>query len=616
MNAVRCVGWGLTAVLSATLLLPLINLPVGWAPLALVIVLVLFSAVRPEQALLLFVGLQAIATTLFVAFREGSVGLRYAEALTLAFIVGWAARRCVRPTALQVDPLVRRAVAGLSAAAVASLVVDVAILIAQQPGETIPELFGRVIGREYLFSADPLVSACLFVEGLVLLLAAADACAGNLQRRVGTLRLLVVGACAGAVINLLRLVTAAMRTGDTGPALFKMLTMVRVNVNFDDVNAAGSYFAMLLFVAIGFLSTEPWFGIVGIVLTSVGLWISGSRVALAATLITAGVCTLVLRRRSGRIVLRGAVLAALAAIAITGWLWYPAGRNLDAAAATSFRMQMARAALQLTASHPIFGVGLGRFYPLSVQFASIRENAHNNFLQILAELGVPGLALFASVVTVAIRAGWSAGRSALRGAIAGTGAFLLTCLGGHPLLVGGAAYPFWVVLGIFASGAGDAMRRSRRVSIAMAAVVTFFAITLPFRVHSAIRNADLENATVGFARLWQTEQDGTRYRWADAQCAFFVPAGTRAVAIPLRLPSHGPPRVEVRIMIDRREANAVVLQQGEGWRIVRLLPARLSSSRFSRIDLDARVPDTEEPLSGPLTIISGTIMVGKPVLWP
>jgi hypothetical protein len=513
---------------------------------------------------------------------------------------------------------VLRAAVALLAAAIASLVVDAAILVAEHPGEKLADLFGRVIGRDYLFSADPLISACLFIEGLMLLITVADICAGDQQKRIATLRVLVVGACAAAVVNILRLVTAAMQARDAWAALRTLLATVRVNVNFPDVNAAGSYFALMLFAAAGFLRSQRLFAAAAIVFVTMGLWISGSRVALAACLLTAGASVLAVRRSSSasRIALAAVVLGALAAIAIAGWRWYPVERNVSPAAATSFRMEMARAALHLTASHPIFGVGLGRFYALSALFASTRENAHNNFLQILAELGVPGLVLFCALLALAIREGWRAQEPALRGAILGIGAFLLTCLGGHPLLVGGAAYPFWIVLGVFASGVRPQIERTWHGWPAALAIVSFFVIALPFRVTSAMRNANLESATVGFARLWQSDPDGTRYRWADGECAFFVPAGTEAIAIPLRLPPDGPPRVEVRFMIDRREANVVVLQQEEGWRIVRLLPARRSSARFLRIELDSRVPGAHEPLSGRLTNVSGTIMVGKPAVWP
>ena len=65
------------------------------------------------------------------------------------------------------------------------------------------------------------------------------------------------------------------------------------------------------------------------------------------------------------------------------------------------RLALSKAALQMTKGAPAFGVGIGRYYELSGEFApqvfremstgTTRENAHNNFLQVLAEEGIAGL---------------------------------------------------------------------------------------------------------------------------------------------------------------------------------------------------------------------------------
>jgi O-antigen ligase len=60
-----------------------------------------------------------------------------------------------------------------------------------------------------------------------------------------------------------------------------------------------------------------------------------------------------------------------------------------------------KAGINMIASHPIFGVGLGNFKPLSASYEDPRKIiisvAHNTYIEMAAELGVPGLAIFLSV---------------------------------------------------------------------------------------------------------------------------------------------------------------------------------------------------------------------------
>ncbi len=129
----------------------------------------------------------------------------------------------------------------------------------------------------------------------------------------------------------------------------------------------------------------------------------------------------------------------------------------------------------MTATNPAFGVGIGRFYARSGEFSSpellvsfppaIHENAHNNFLQILAELGIVG---FASVLWLL----WSTVRYGRRllaadlqvdphgllrwSLVTGLLAFLLSWLGGHPLLIDEPAFAFWLLLGTVAGWGASA----------------------------------------------------------------------------------------------------------------------------------------------------------------
>ena len=76
---------------------------------------------------------------------------------------------------------------------------------------------------------------------------------------------------------------------------------------------------------------------------------------------------------------------------------------------------MAIVSWRLLARNPAFGVGIGQYYELSgdemlhlpVGRIYIRQNAHNNFLQILAELGVVGFVCFGALLWMSGRGLWA-----------------------------------------------------------------------------------------------------------------------------------------------------------------------------------------------------------------
>ena len=139
------------------------------------------------------------------------------------------------------------------------------------------------------------------------------------------------------------------------------------------------------------------------------------------------------------------------------------------------------------ASAPVFGVGIGRHFDRSAEFmpADLRaiygnENAHNYFAQQFAELGVVGGTLFLWFVCALLIAGWRSARARpadamLAGLLAAAGAYLLTSVTGHPLLVPEAAFPFWVAAGALTGVVEHAEQRSsktlRHVAVAVCALL-------------------------------------------------------------------------------------------------------------------------------------------------
>jgi O-antigen ligase len=595
--------------LTALLLVPLsafLGESIGWAPKAITLLLVIVSVVSPRVGLLSVAAFVPLATSILTEVRSGTAYVRFAEALVLAYLCGWYARFSVRRTGVSRDRAALWCAVGLAIAAVSSGVVTLVSACAEEAATPASHVLRRILIAEYAHSGHPITAAFLLLEGVVLFIAV---CAEEMtpDARQSIVAMMCLGAAGTAMVDLLRLVVGAARAVSPLTSFVTYFMDIRLSVNFVDVNAAGSYFALLLFMAI-YLSRRSLAAVCTIPI-GIGLWLSGSRVALAAVALCVSALALssvdrAARRRIGVI---GGLVAGVAALTVIASVWHPSTRSTTLAGALQWREQMAAAALKITASHPWSGVGLGNFYDASAAYVPVRENAHNNFLQILAELGIPGFLLFASLVALVMLGRRTPHNDGLK---LGLAAFLLTCVGGHPLLVGGVAYAFWIALGVAAHDAAPDMFTGvvRRGAVALTIALT---ITLPFRIANAARAADRENAVSGFAPIWQRDADGRRYRWAAGRAAFYVNARIKAVAIPLRAAS-GDGAIEVRVLLDGREANRVLLEPDGRWETVRLVFPNVED--YHRIDIESRRRGSPETVPSPVTNVSGAVMVGQPEL--
>jgi putative inorganic carbon (hco3(-)) transporter len=128
---------------------------------------------------------------------------------------------------------------------------------------------------------------------------------------------------------------------------------------------------------------------------------------------------------------RLAITAMLVAVAIGGVLYFteiaslPARERVTTAHGGSGRSDLWTIGLRMFKAHPVTGVGLGNFQSVSANytlqpgaltrteliFSSAPKLTHNTYLQIAAETGVPGLALFLTTLVACLGCALKAARS-------------------------------------------------------------------------------------------------------------------------------------------------------------------------------------------------------------
>src|SRR6185503_15816807 len=461
LEAAGRVAWIAAALSAMVLLWSLSRHQPGWAMASVVCGLAVLSAARPFDGLLVLAGFGPVVTIFSVLLDVDNFGVHYPEALALAFISGAAARRAHERHAFAVPPSVVGPALVLLTAAVASAFTQVPVLSLEQPGLRIPGV-PVTLATDYLVLQNRVTAAIGFAAGVVLFLLAADICGRNAERRDRVLVMMVAGAAGAGLLNVVRLVTAAMRREHAAAALWTYAMQSRINVQYPDWNAAGSHFAMMLVVTLALaLTARRRSYLVPLILIGAGLWLTGSRTAMAAVLVAA-VGVIILRQGPGRqrTIVALCAVATIAAVALAGWWWYPATRNDPAAFSLRTRLILWEAGIRMARDHPLFGVGIGGYWEFSHDYAPAfldsfwrsHENAHNYFIQLLAELGIPGLMVFVGVIGASLRSAWAPAAAARMSPVwtAGLIAYLLTCLTGHPFLVPDATYPFWIALAVAA----------------------------------------------------------------------------------------------------------------------------------------------------------------------
>lgn len=497
-----------------------------------------------------------------------------------------------------------------------------ALTIAGAPGVSVvalPRFVFQSIPPDHLALSSPEPETWAVLQsltGMALLVASLAVARHDPRLRRGLVWTLVGSMTVLAVVTL---VDIARQWADFGYEAWFLLRYVRgerFSAHLRDLNAAGSLYVLagLAAAAAAVLDRRRVAWLLPFVPIVPALWLTGSRTSFLAAV--GGLLILVVVQRrwllTRRQVTTSVTLVAVLLVAGIAMMdWQPDVQG-SAGRAANLRSQFFETTARMFASAPVFGVGTGRYFDRSSEFmpAALRalygnENAHNYFAQQFAELGLVGGLLFVWLVWAAVSAGWAAVRnaadpaasSALVGLFAGVGAYLLTCLTGHPLLVPEAALPFWIACGALAAAhTARPARAFRRGAIAL--------------VVCALLAASVARAALSYARVTEpppehgfhgveTAPDGTAFRWMTRHAVTYVPAGAGFVRLQLQAPPDvtlpRPLVVETAMageVVDRRE-----LPPGR-W-VTFDVPARAPiSAPFRRVDLRTNQVWTQETRLG------------------
>lgn len=595
------------------------------------------SLLSPANGLLLTAAIAPLGQLIAIAI--GAADFRIGEVIVLAFFVGWL----LRGLPDRRGPRVAAPAAGwLFAATIAASIAGLSWQLGRYPGE-LPATINEIV-HGYFFINDRIgvVYGARLLEGIGLV--AATVILFRLKPALSVTLPLALAASA----SLAALSSVLLWRGIGSAAALERYSRIgyRVSGHVADVNAAGSYFAMIACLALGMALRDRgrrramWLCLAGA--SGVGLWFSESRSALGAAgavIVVAALWAATTRfsTRARAAMLAGVVLALLGGAALRTRLMEtdPTYRG------AGFRGQFFQTSVRMIAARPLFGVGVGQYNLMSALFLSPQlawtygfENAHNYFLQIGGELGLAGLCLFVVWIGAAfMRTSRAVARTPhdwrLLGAGGGVMAFVVTCLTGHPLLVGEVAYPFWIQFGLVSALAGSTLLNGTAIddgarahhdtprarSLPAAAAACVILLWSPVSTASSAVSPPGSRAVDGFYG-WESLEDGTRFRWTGAYASLFVPADVTRVEVPIRLPTDGrsirPIGVEVMTAgVDRGRTMVDAT-----WAIISLpLPVAVPPTRFKRVDL--RVDGVWQPalhIAGSAEMRVVGVQVGEPRL--
>jgi O-antigen ligase/polysaccharide polymerase Wzy-like membrane protein len=614
-------------ILYAVVLLSIAILPnADWSVKTLLAGFCVLALVRPADALLVTTALLGFG--IILSHLAGLPLLRVTDVLVAASLGGSAVHAVLPRSRFRsaITSWLSAAVVLFAVAAVASTLSWLRVY-QMQWGQAAAYLhaLSQFVSRDYFVQPGEfwvVVSTVAILQGLALFVAIAAWCQVDATFFARGLRMLTVGGAGLAMMSVARLAEVLLRDPAAVATMRRTYDGLRISPQIPDFIAAGSYFSLCWLAALG-LAIAPggrrqrvaWV-LVSVPLLS-GLYLTGSRSVIAAAfggiIVFALISFVRLRVAASRAVIAGAILASVVMIGSFRWMVGHDIAGTQARASLSVRGELLRVGVRVIETRPLFGVGLDRFFlvagtvksPLLDSAWSSRRNPHNDLLRFAGELGLIGLGLFVWILGSASARIWRALRGAsdslLTGLAAGLVAFFITSMVSNPLMLREVSYAFWIALGLAVGRSATlpssapppddsvgavsaAAARSHTIRRFLAVLLgVLLVVSIPFRAQQELTTVDPTRVTYGLSD-WEREADGTRFRWSGPHATIYVSGRARRVEIPLRgtLPSFGVQHVKVRL--NDRLINDVVV--GPDWQRLGIVLLGGDLTKPYRVELD------------------------------
>jgi hypothetical protein len=191
------------------------------------------------------------------------------------------------------------------------------------------------------------------------------------------------------------------------------------------------------------------------------------------------------------------------------------------------RFELWNRAFNICREYPLVGSGSGTFARISSFFSDPnsryheRFNAHNYFFQFAAELGLPALLIFLSIIFCAFRGLFSTldrfRQSDLicQGLVLGLSAYLITMLTGHALLLSHQQFLFWFGMALVTIPYYQAGRRSLSDKVARwtPVLIGILTVTLVLGHLEKLYSGDIRLRLHEYGFYDDENWDGEKMRW-------------------------------------------------------------------------------------------------------
>ncbi len=339
----RMLGLAVVAALQVAWLLQ----PVSLLLKILQLGLIALAVSRPAAGVLVVAGLGPLVTMIARLTESPFPSATILEQMILAAATGALVRAGESRTRIGAPAALLGTIAAASAASVLP-----AQVVARAPDATFLTAFAALWRGEYFQMGagwQPLQFAALAIEGALL----GWIVERSVRRSDGAaadqvLRAALFGTAGCALLSLHRVTAAALRSTAVVETFLNLLAIIRTSI-IPDLNAAGSLFVMCAVASISLLVAARWPGrlLYGglLVAIGIGLWLSGSRVAMASLLAVLALSAAIAawrRTAAARIVTAAFVTVALAGI--VGVFAWSSVRNMTVSRSIQSRLVLLKAA--------------------------------------------------------------------------------------------------------------------------------------------------------------------------------------------------------------------------------------------------------------------------------